>query len=116
MPFQPILETMKDIKVLFKIPQYPYDGDTFAICILPNKTMSYEEYSSYAIRNYQPEGVNTKIFYNGYLWGPNTIVKLILRGHCCNARIEQYFTYVKVIDTWVCYWQIATYIPMIQKQ
>ena len=97
---------MADIKQLFKIPQYPYDGDTFAICIIPNEEGVYgEEETSFAINNDQPPGVKTKVFYNSVLWEPGSIIQLILRGHC-SKRVEQYFTYVKDIDTWVCFWQI----------
>lgn len=96
-----------EIKHLFKIPQYPYDGDTFAICIIPNEEGNYEvrKETSYAINNIQNEDSKTCVFYNNHLFKPNSIIRLVLPGQCSN-RIEQYFTYVAVIDTWICYWQI----------
>lgn len=95
---------MKEINQYFKIPQNPYDGDTFAICIVPEKYEYADNETGYAINNEQPEGSKTCIWYNHYLWKPNQIVRLILNGHC-SKRIEQYFTYISAIDTWVCYWQ-----------
>ena len=96
-----------EIKHLFKIPQYPYDGDTFAICVIPNEDGNYEvrKETSYAINNVQNEDSKTCVFYNNHLFKPNSIIRLVLPGQCSN-RVEQYFTYVAVIDTWICYWQI----------
>lgn len=97
-----------------KIPQRPYDGDTFAIALVPSSNdyfMGSE--SSYVLNNVQPEDCKTKIYYNGKLWGPNELIPLTTKGHFaqidskpfCSARAIQYFTYNKSIDTWICYWQ-----------
>ena len=90
---------------LLKIPQYPYDGDSFAICVFQKDGELNTNETTYLLYNYQPTDSKTKVFYHNTLWEPNQIIPITFAGHC-SQRIEQYFTYVEMIDTWVCYWQM----------
>ena len=69
-----------ETKPIFKIPQHPYDGDTFAVFIINENGQTTAD-SSYVLYNYQDEGKNTKILYHNKLWNPNDLIPLTFSGH-----------------------------------